>query len=181
MADVSLAALALRLAVSMGVVIGLMLLAAKLLRRAQAYAYASGAGKGRTPRSRPTDDDTTGTPARRRGRVTTIPIEIGSIAPLSRTASVAIVRASGHELVLGVTETQVTLLHATPQITEPDDAIDLDGLHAPTVQTVTTTAALPSPTAARIAATGTDTPDRGAGLPAWTDALETLRAMTVRR
>lgn len=174
MADVSLAALALRLAVSMGVVIGLMVVAAKLLRRAQAYA-AGGAAKHA--------DLTGGTGrGRRRGRVTTIPIAVTSVAPLTRTASVAVVRAAGREMVLGVTETQVTLLHSSAELRadlELDhDLDDLELLDEPTAVEAATSS--PTPTAARIAAVGSGTPDRVAGMPAWTDALETLRAMTVR-
>jgi flagellar biogenesis protein FliO len=175
MAEVSLPALALRLAISMGIVVGLMLVAAKVLRRAQSWAAGS-AATGRPARAPGR--------ARRRGRVTTTPIAISTVAPLARGASVAVVRAAGRELVLGVTETSVTLLHSSPATDPATDLdaerpagpdglldIDLDLLEGQT----------PPPRAARIAALGSDTPDRGAGMPAWTDALETLRAMTARR
>lgn len=184
MPDVSLAALGLRLAISMGVVIALMFLAAKLLRRAQAYAVNSG------------------TKGRKSGKVTRIPIAVTTIAPLTKGASVAIVRAAGREMVLGVTEQQVTLLHSaletrdalevgepretrvnldiedlhTSAVTAEDGLIDLDRLEA--------TTSTRSTGAARIAAlVPTLTPDTGDadGSSAWTDALETLRAKTVRR
>ncbi|WP_370327650.1 flagellar biosynthetic protein FliO [Euzebya sp.] len=173
MPDVSLAAMALRLAISMGVVVGLMLLAAKLLRRAQAAAASSGAKRGRAA-------------------VVRTPIDVASLAPLTRGASVAIVRAAGRELVLGVTETQVTLLHSGIETRAVDEdraaeldltriALDLDGPDARLDSDEATSVA--GIGAARIAAS---IPDLG-GMPgergqsAWTEALETLRARTVRR
>ena len=195
MPDVSLATLALRLAVSMGVVLALMLVAAKLLRRAQAYA----AGSAAAPRGR------------RPARVTRIPIAVSSVTALNRNASVAIVRAGGRELVVGITEHQVTLLHSA---LDPEDAtaptggtddvdrhdagdgtltsldsgspdlgtdplaglIDLDSLTGPSQATPTGAARIAAlvPTSPRH--TGTD-----GGSSAWTDTLETLRARTVRR
>jgi flagellar biogenesis protein FliO len=141
--EVSLPAMAVRLAISMGVVLGLMLLAARLLRRAQGMARTAGSGSGG-----------------RRGRARTVtPLAVTGVAPLGRGASVALVRAAGHDLVLGITEQQVTLLHRKPA------ELDLD---------------LPEATA-RIAVAAAEQPAVAAGTPAWTDALETLRAMTVRR
>ncbi len=153
MPDVSLASLALRLAVSMGVVIALMMLAAKLLRRAQAVASGAAAKGGRG------------------GKVTRIPIAVTTVAPLTRGASVAIVRAAGREMVLGVTETQVTLLHSGYEPRDSDDDLiridDSPALNTESARIADTVPALPQ--------------DAEDGKPAWTDAIETLRAMTVRR
>lgn len=185
MPDVSLASMALRLAISMGVVVALMLLAAKVLRRAQAYAVGSAAGAGR-----------------RQGRVTRIPIAVSSITPLGKGASVAIVKAAGRELVVGITEHQVTLLHSAietmgaidamgaiatedagwdPAAAELDDdpsagLIDLDTPQRPSRALSTS--------AARIAAlvpTSPHSQGSDGGSSAWTETLETLRARTVRR
>lgn len=189
MPDASLAALALRLAVSMGVVIALMVLAAKVLKRAQAYAATSGSGRapGGSGRS------AAGRSGRRTPRVTRLPIEVQTIAPLGRGASIALVRAAGQELVVGITEQQVTLLHAGPELLElgPDPELegDADGWDAalselsltelPELDEAAYDADLtPSPGAARIAALAPTSPG---GSSAWTVALETLRARTVRR
>ena len=169
MPDTSLAALALRLAVSMGVVIGLMVVAAKVLKRAQAYAASSGPGRA------------AGRGARRAATVTRLPIEVQTIAPLGRGASVALVRAAGRELVVGITEQHVTLLHAGPEPVEldPDGDPEGDGWDAALTE-LTDPERIPSPSpgAARIAAL---VPTSPGGSSAWTVALETLRARTVRR
>ena len=169
MTDASLPALAANLALSMGVVIALMLVAAKLLRRAQGWAAGSARGGGR------------GGGPLAATRVVRTPIDVATIQPLTRNASVALVRAAGRELVVGVTDTQVTLLHSG---IEPRDH-DLDAS-----ADATTTQTLPID-AARIAALMPGSSSRGAqdaapdeqapGRPAWTDALETLRARTARR
>ena len=85
MADVSVFALLARLVVSLGVVLGLMWLAARMLAR-------SGAG-GRAGRgSRP------------------VPIQILGRQSLSKNSSVAVVSAAGKALIVGITDAQVTLL-----------------------------------------------------------------------
>lgn len=179
MVDTSLAALALRLAVSMGVVIALMVLAAKVLKRAQAYA-SNGSGRSAAGRA-----------GRRTPKVTRLPIEVQTIAPLGRGASVALVRAAGRELVVGITEQHVTLLHAGPEPIELDADEDLEADRWDAALSELTHHELaeldgaaddagptPSPGAARIAAL---VPTSPGGSSAWTVALETLRARTVRR
>jgi flagellar biogenesis protein FliO len=84
MGDVSLLSLFARLFISLAVVLGLMTLAGRALRN-----KASGGGSRRT-------------------RVA--PIEVLARQGLGRTASVAMVRAGGKVLVLGVTDTNVNLL-----------------------------------------------------------------------
>ena len=96
MKDVSIIALMGRLVLSMGVVILLMWVAARVMRQ-------RGIG-GATP----LPGDRSGGGRRRRGHA--IRIEVLARQPLGRTASVAVVMAGGRALVLGVTETQVTLL-----------------------------------------------------------------------
>lgn len=162
MADASIPALLLRLVVSMGVVIGLMLLAARVLRRSSA---SMGGGGRKTKRT---------------------PINLAALQPLTKSAHVAVVRAAGRELVLGVTDHQVTLLHSA--IEPRDDLVDLD------VETTTTSQPLDPDalasgsndapvTRARIAPVTGAAENASAEHPltAWTDALEMLRAKTVRR
>jgi flagellar biogenesis protein FliO len=165
--EVSLPAMAVRLAISMGVVLGLMLLAARLLRRAQGMARTAGSGAGG-----------------RRGRARTVtPLAVTGVAPLGRGASVALVRAAGHDLVLGVTEQQVTLLHRIPVelLEAPEDTTGPQGAGSRgATSSIELDLDLPEATA-RIAVAAAEQPAVAAGTPAWTDALETLRAMTVRR
>jgi flagellar protein FliO/FliZ len=115
-----------RLVVSLGIVLGLMAAAAAVLRR-------TGAG---------------GTGGRRRG----LPVEIIARHAVGRRSSVALVRAGGRGLVLGVTDHTITLLAET----------DVDEL-------------LPPPPPEQPAGTpaATTTP--------WTAFLETVRERTVRR
>lgn len=84
-------ALLLRLVVSLAIVFGLMAACAALLRR-------SGMG---------------GPSARRRG----LPVEVLARHTLGRRASVAVIRAGGKGLVLGITDHTVTLLAEA----DPDD------------------------------------------------------------
>lgn len=170
MDEVSLGALLLRLVVSMGVVVSLMLLAARLLRR------TAGRTGGRT----------------RGGKVRRTPITIAASQPITKAAHVAVVRAGGRELVVGVTDHQVTLLHSA--IEPRDDLEDLDvattsdELRTPLAVGSATTAAQPLTdiAGARIAP-ATTTPAQGipqatqGSQSAWTDALEMLREKTVRR
>lgn len=157
MEDASLAGLLLRLVVSMGVVIGLMLLAARVLRRS--------GGRLGLP----------GLPGAPRGR--RAPITVTSVQPLTRGAHVAIVRAGGRELVLGVTEAQVTLLHSS---IEPRDAIDPRDDVDDDVTGMTTNDDVASARTAHATAGDSDA-ELVSGLSAWTDALESLREKTVRR
>ena len=89
-----------RLVLAMGVVLGVMVLAAKV---AKSRNFAGG---------------------RKGGRAT---LEVVTRQPLGKTASVAIVRAAGKALVLGVTDTSVTILAEA----DPDALnIDLTGSEA---------------------------------------------------
>jgi flagellar protein FliO/FliZ len=95
--DVSVVALLGRLAVSLGVVFALMAVAGKVLRR-------RGLGtKGSTATSR---------------------IEVLARQGLGRTSSVQLVRVAGRTLVLGVTETNVSVLgEADPLLLEAEAAL----------------------------------------------------------
>lgn len=88
--DVSLLALAVRVVVSLGVVLAVMAGAAAVLRRS-GVAGTAGAG-------------------RRGGRRRPVPVEVLARHGLTRGASVAVVRLGGRAFVLGVTEHQVSLL-----------------------------------------------------------------------
>jgi flagellar protein FliO/FliZ len=83
--DVSLISLFARLLISLAVVLAVMMLAGRAMRR---RSFPNGAP--------------------RRGRVA--PIEVLARQGLGRSASVALVRAGGKVLVLGVTETNVNVL-----------------------------------------------------------------------
>ena len=89
--NTSLAVVLLRLVLAVAVVIGLLLLTARLTRR----VGDRGAGSGR-------------------GVIT-----VAARQPLSRTASIAVVHAAGRTLVVGITDTQVTLLSDQVGIVEP--------------------------------------------------------------
>ncbi|AXV05860.1 hypothetical protein DVS28_a1160 [Euzebya pacifica] len=161
MTDVSVISLLARLAVSMTVVIALMLLAARILRRT-----AGGMGIGG------------------RGKERRTPIDVQTLQPLTKTAHVAVVRAAGRELVLGITDQQVTLLHSG--IEPRDSLVDLDLDAADTTSETTTDDERISPldvtsTRARIAPVPAEDATTPSALTAWTDALETLREKTVRR
>src|SRR5688500_1413126 len=85
MGDVSIFALLARLVISLTVVLGLMAFAAKLLARQT--------GGGRLSR-----------------HVKPIPIEVLARHSLGKNSSVAVVHAAGKALIVGVTDTHVTLL-----------------------------------------------------------------------
>jgi flagellar protein FliO/FliZ len=135
--DTSLVVLVVRVVVSLGVVLAVMAGAAAVLRRSGVVG-------------------TTGT-SRRGLRRRPVPIEVIARHGLSRSSSIAVVRLGDRALVLGVTETQVSLL------TEIDPA-ELD--------------APPDP---EDAAAGPAGPGIGAGALPWKVALEQLRERTVRR
>jgi flagellar biogenesis protein FliO len=121
-----------RLLLSLAVVLGLMVAAAAVLRRK--------ALPGST-RRRP------------------VPIEVLGRQVLSRGASVAVVRAGGRSLVLGVTDTSVRLL------AEADaDSLEGEAPGAPALRT-----GPPGPAG------------RTTSLPGWTGVVDRLRDMTVRR
>ncbi len=102
MTNASLAVVLLRLVLAVAVVVGLLLLTARLTRR----VGERGAGSGR-------------------GVIT-----VASRQPLSRTASIAVVHAAGRTLVVGITDTQVTLLSDRDGIVDSPTAepIDLSSL-----------------------------------------------------
>ena len=133
MVDASAFELIVRVVVSLGVVLALMAGAAVVLRRRGLAGVASGG-------------------PRKRGAT----LEVMARSTLGRSSSLALVRAGSRALVLGVTETSVTLLlDSTPE------ELDLDPPDAPgTVQPV-------------------GAPPRA--MPAWTAALEALRDRTARR
>lgn len=165
MEDVSLLSLLVRLAVSMTVVVGLMLLAAKILRRSATGMGITGKG----------------------GKTTRTPINVAALQPLTKAAHVAVVRAGGRELVVGVTDHQVTLLHSSIEprqdLADLDTTLDLDAVKADALADQEG-AELTSRTRAgtRTVPSAASTPEQGqAGLSAWTDALEMLRDKTVRR
>lgn len=99
MEDVSVLALLGRLAVSLAVVLGLMLIAAKVLRKR---------GLGRTS-----------------GSTATSRIEVLARQGLGRSSSVQLVRVGGRTLVLGVTENAVSVLsEADPLLLEAELALE---------------------------------------------------------
>jgi flagellar protein FliO/FliZ len=122
----STVAMLLRLAISLGIVLGLMAAAAAVMRRTGAGAAVGG---------------------RRRG----LPIEVVARHSVGRRSSVALVRAGGRGLVLGVTDHTITLLAET----------DADALVPPTPE---------QPAGTPAAATAP-----------WTALLENVREKTVRR
>lgn len=134
MVDASMFELIIRVVVSLGVVLALMAGVAVMLRRRGLTGLAPAGG------------------GRRRGQA----LEVMARSTLGRTSSLALVRAGGRALVLGVTETSVTLLlDSTPE------ELDLDPPDAPgTVQPEGAPRSAP---------------------PAWTAALEALRDRTARR
>ena len=97
MEDVSVVALLARLVVSLGVVLALMAVAARLLARQS--------------------------PGRRIARnAKPVPIQILARQSLSKNSSVAVVQAGGKALIVGVTDAQVTLLGESDieSVVEPD-------------------------------------------------------------
>ena len=106
MEDVSVVALLGRLAVSLGVVFALMAVAGKLLRR-------RGLGT--------------------RGTTATSRIEVLARQGLGRASSVQLVRVAGRTLVLGVTESNVTVLgEADPLLLEAELALSAAEPETPT-------------------------------------------------
>lgn len=159
MPDVSAGALMIRLAVSLVVVVCLMLIAAKVLRRvSDRLPSVTGGSRSRT----------------------VTPIDVSVVRQITRAASVAVVRVAGREMILGVTDHEVTLLHSG---IEPKAALEAAADTALGGGSTTTTTSTPqTPDAARIAASGHPRrPEPATPLSAWTDALESLRERTVRR
>ena len=142
--DVSLLSLALRLAVSLGIVLLLMFGAASLLRRRAGAGGMRLAALGRPGAGR------------------TAPLAVVARQPLGRTAAVAVVRCGDRALVVGVTDTSVTMLaEADASVFDPRDAREeQDGSEAD--------GPVPPGGAMRSGTT-------------WTGVLEALRERTVRR
>ena len=144
MADVSVFALVVRLIVSLAVVLGLMAVAARLLAR-----QTRG---GRLSR-----------------HVKPVPIEVLARHSRGQNSSVAVVSAAGRALIVGVTDTHVTLLGEgdpqalMPPVEEEDPAT-----------TITAAARTRAPWTAP-GSTG------AAAFSPWTAMLDTLRERTVRR
>jgi flagellar biogenesis protein FliO len=100
--NASLAVVLLRLVLAVAVVVGLLLLTARLTRRVGERKTASGRDV----------------------------ITVAARQPLSRSASIAVVHAAGRTLVVGITDGQVTLLSDQdgPTATTPAEPIDLSTL-----------------------------------------------------
>ena len=143
MEDVSVLALLARLVVSLAVVLGLMAVAARLLARR---------GGGRLSRA-----------------AKPLSIEVLARHSLTKNSSVAVVHAAGKALIVGVTDSQVTLLSETDisALTEPEVEQD-------PASTITAAARTRSPWSAP-GQTG------AAAFSPWTAMLETLRDRTARR
>jgi flagellar protein FliO/FliZ len=139
MADASLVGMLGRLAVSLAVVFGLMALLAAYLRRrgTGGLGISSGGANG----------------SRRRTSV----IDVVARQALGRTASVAVVRTAGRALVLGVTDSKITVL------AEADASALETGIESME----------PAGTPAPVGANGAGT--------AWTTFVDALRERTLRR
>lgn len=144
MEDVSVVALLARLVVSLGVVLVLMAVAARLLAR-----------------------QTGGRRVARNARP--VPIQVLARQSLSKNSSVAVVQAGGKALIVGVTDSQVTLLGES----------DIETLAEPETEE--------DPATTITAAAGTRSPwamprnGNAAAFSPWTAMLNTLRERTVRR
>ena len=138
MNEVSVGELFVRLVVSLGVVVAIMAAAAWLLKRVAAGGFAAG---GRQRAGRP------------------VRIEVLARQSLGRRSSIALVRAGGRGLVLGVTDQHVTLLAETSadELVVPDPMIP---------EPPRTVAPLGDPLVAG---------------PPWRSFTDTLRERTVRR
>lgn len=114
MGEDSLAGILVRLVLSLGAVLTLMVLLARYLRRRQ-----NGGGLGMAAAS---------------GRRTVPPLQVLTRQGLSRGSSVAVVRVSGQLLLLGVTESTVSLLGELDEQDEPepDLAAPVASAHPPT-------------------------------------------------
>ncbi len=142
MADVSVFALLARLVVSLGVVLALMWVAARLLARQSGGRIARAAKP--------------------------VAIQVLARTSISKNSSVAVVSAAGKALIVGVTDSQITLLGEG----------DLDVLTQPEQEdpatTITAAAGTRSPWAPAVK------PGAAAFSP-WTAILDQLRDRTVRR
>ena len=144
MEDVSVFALLVRLVVSLGVVLILMAIAARLLAR-------QSGGRRLARNARP------------------VAIQVLARQSLSKNSSVAVVQAGGRALIVGVTDSQVTLLGES----------DIENYVAPETEE--------DPATPITAAAGTRSPwampgnGTAAAFSPWTAMLNTLRERTVRK
>ena len=154
MGDVSLAHLFGRLAISMVVVLGLLALAARVMRRRSGMGASSGASR----------------------RTTRTQIEVVARQQLTRGSALAVVRTGDRVLVLGVTDTSITLLR---DAAAGDAPADPNGPNGPSNPNSPTESGSDSPLDARSPRTAISGPDRRN--PPWMSAVTTLRERTVRR
>ena len=129
-----------RLAVSMATVLTHMFIHARYLNRRQGGGLRVGAG-----------------PRRRKTPL----LEVVTRQGLSRTASLAVVRVSGQLLLLGVTDSAVSVLREVDEETDEIETIEIDGLDE--------------------AGSGSVTPLRPTGRDVAGSVVEALRERTVRR
>ncbi len=112
MTSTSTFSLFLRLTVSLAVVLALMILASRLIRNRGGFVPTSSASRGAQ-------------------------VEVLARKPLSRTTSIAVVRAGGRDIVVGVTETTISVLaEADPEAlqfdtTDPHGTLDPGGNDRP--------------------------------------------------
>lgn len=183
MAEAGVFELFARLVVALAVVIGLMILLARVLKR-RGIDLTAGA---------------------RRATGARIQVEVLARRALTRNASVAVVQAGGKTLVLGVTDERVTLLSeadddtalgagAAPRPAARRRTSPAAAPTAPTAPTASTAPIAPSPTRTTRAELGapvdlaeahrTELPNAAddiPGGPAWKMALDSLRERTVRK
>ncbi len=151
MPDTSVFELFARLIVALALVLGIMLFGARVLKR-RGIDFSGGA---------------------RRNQSRRYEVDILARRALTKGASVAVVRAAGKTLVLGVTEQHITLL------TEPDGVLDATQLECDTDPVIDLRDPLSSEEAhwtglpIAVGASRSGTP--------WTMALDRLRERTVRR
>jgi len=145
MSEGSLAGTMVRLVLSLAAVLTLMLLLARYLRHRQ---HGTGFATGAT-----------------QGRKQPLPLQVLTRQGLSRGSSVAVVRVSGQLLLLGVTESTVSLLGELQDDDEPDSVPQAQLASAPAATAAT------APTAPTIADL------RQSAM----SVVETLRQRTVRR
>jgi flagellar protein FliO/FliZ len=142
MPDTSVLALLARLVLSLGVVIGLMLLLASVLRK-RGIVVGGARGKGRPGKQ--------------------WDIDILARRGLGRQAQVAVVRAAGRTMVVGITEQRISLLGEG----DPDTVAALQAADEIAIDGGSQWTALPS-----TEKTGTS--------PTWKTLLDTVRDRTVR-
>lgn len=115
MIEGSVAGTLVRLVLSLATVLMLMVVLARYLRHRQlGTGFGAGFGAGATRR-----------------RKKALPLEIVTRQGLSRGSSLAVVRVSGQLLLLGVTETSVSVLRELEDVDEPEVVAEFVGAPAP--------------------------------------------------